>query len=425
MLIALALSAIAHAQPTRVELTHTSTGWQLLRNGKPCFIKGAGGGASKQLLANLGGNSFRTWGADDIQDQLDEAQRLGLTVTVGIWLRHEGDNGFTYNDAAAVARQLERAKQAILRYKDHPAVLIWSVGNETEGFKAGDNPLIWKAINDVARLAKQLDPNHPTMTVVAEVGGARVKSLNDLCPDIDIVGINSYGGITSVAPRYRKAGGARPYVVTEFGPPGTWEGAKNSWNIPIEPTSTRKADIYRAGYEKAVLAEPEMCLGSYAFTWGNKQEATATWYGLLLPDGSQLEAVHTLSELWTGTAPANHCPRIKSPPQLDVSDASQIHPGQTLHATLDVNDPDEDPMTIVWVLAKEAKKAAPGGLGDPSPPSYPDAILNPTLHDVEIKAPSEPGTYRLFAYVRDDHHNAATANAVFRVAVGQEQPAAR
>src|SRR4051794_7569590 len=85
----------AQNEPTRgvaaVELRHsTDRGWQLFRGGKPYFIQGAGGSRSLQLLVDCGGNSIRTWGADEgLQRQLDEAHRLGLSVTVGIWLGHE------------------------------------------------------------------------------------------------------------------------------------------------------------------------------------------------------------------------------------------------------------------------------------------------------------------------------------------------
>ena len=78
---------------------------------------------------------------------------------------------------------------------------MWGIGNEMEGYKNGDNQAIWKAVNDIAAMAKQIDPNHPTMTVVAEIGGARVKCIHELCPAIDIVGINSYGGCASIPKR--------------------------------------------------------------------------------------------------------------------------------------------------------------------------------------------------------------------------------
>ena len=77
-------------------------------------------------------------------------------------------------------------------------------------------------------MVHQLDPNHPTMTVVAEIGGNKVRNIHKYCPDIDMIGINSYGGGPSLAERYREAGGSKPFVVTEFGPPGAWETGRNA-----------------------------------------------------------------------------------------------------------------------------------------------------------------------------------------------------
>src|ERR1700722_5494214 len=83
--------------PIRVEVAKTADGWQLLRGGKPYFIKGVGGDAPKPLLAQLGGNCFRTWGADHIASDLDQAQKLGLTVIAGMWLGHKRA-GFDYHN---------------------------------------------------------------------------------------------------------------------------------------------------------------------------------------------------------------------------------------------------------------------------------------------------------------------------------------
>jgi len=55
-------SQILSGQSIPVELVQTSVGdWQLLRDGKPYYIKGAGGEGSKELLAASGANTFRTW----------------------------------------------------------------------------------------------------------------------------------------------------------------------------------------------------------------------------------------------------------------------------------------------------------------------------------------------------------------------------
>jgi beta-galactosidase/beta-glucuronidase len=225
--IALALCANLFAEAIKVELKADGDNYQLLRDGKPYFIKGAGGDGSKPFLVECGGNSFRTWGVgDDTQAKLDEAQKLGLTVTLGIWLGHER-HGFNYGNPEQVKKQFDNAREMVRRFKDHPAVLMWSVGNEMEGFKEGDNVAVWAAVQQIAAMIQREDPNHPVMTVIAEIGGQRVPMIHDLCPAIDIIGINSYGGGPSIAERYRKAGGTKPFILTEFGPPGTWEIGKN------------------------------------------------------------------------------------------------------------------------------------------------------------------------------------------------------
>lgn len=406
MLFAAFASQAAEERPIAVRLEHSGDGYQLLRAGKPYLIRGAGGDGSLSLLAKAGGNSIRTWGADNLGAKLDEAHRLGLTVAVGIWLGHER-HGFDYNSADQVADQFEQVRQAIERYKNHPAVLLWGLGNEMEGYERGDNAAIWSAVNNLAGLAKQLDPNHPTMTVVAEIGGDRVKNIHRLCPNIDIVGINSYGGVASLPKRYAEAGGKKPYIVSEFGPPGVWETQKNGWGVAPELTSTEKAAYYRKAYERNVLAQPGKCLGAYAFTWGNKQEATATWFGMLLPDGNKLAAVDAMTELWSGKPPANRCPAIG---KLALDGPPQLEPGETVRALVRAADPEGDPLDVRWVLRAEAEALGTGGDAEPEPEAFPDAIAQADNEHAEIKMPAGPGGYRLFVYVHDGRGGAAVAN---------------
>jgi hypothetical protein len=398
-------------KPSVVKVVKTAGGWQLLRDGKPYFIKGAGGDGSRKALAAAGGNSVRTWGADKLGPLLGEARELGMSVTVGIWLGHER-HGFNYNDADQVARQLEAARRAILQYKDHPAVLMWGIGNEMEGYGKADNAAVWTAVNAIAAAAKKIDPNHLTMTVLAEIGGDRVRKVHRLCPDIDIVGINSYGGAASLPRRYREAGGVKPYVLTEFGPPGTWEDPKTAWGAALEPTSTAKAAFYRRVYQEAVASQPGLCLGSYVFAWGHKQEATATWFGLFLPDGSKLAAVDTMTELWSGKPPANRCPVIDV---LKLEGRDEVEPGATVRAVLTASDPEGDPLRVRWVLQREPLAFGEGGDAEEVPPTFPDAIVKGDRGSAEVRLPKDGGGYRLFADVTDNHGGAAVANVPLRV----------
>ncbi|MGV3723510.1 MAG: glycoside hydrolase family 2 TIM barrel-domain containing protein [Actinomycetota bacterium] len=400
-----------------VQVEKTAIGYRLLRDGKPYPIKGVGGDTSLHRLKAAGGNSFRTWGTDKLDPLLDEAQKQGLTVCVGIWLGHER-HGFKYDDADQVAAQSEKVREAVLRYKDHPAVLMWGIGNEMEGAGKGDNAAIWSAVNNLAAMVKKLDPQHPTMTVVAEIGGDRVKNIHRLCPDIDIVGINSYAGGPSIPQRYVEAGGKKPYVLTEFGPPGNWEVAKTTWGAPLEPTSTQKAASYRRTHLEAIQGQP-LSLGGYAFLWGSKQEATATWFGMLLPDGTRLGPVDAMTELWSGRPPANRCPAIAA---AKLVGAEQVDPEATLRASLEATDPEGDPLRVEWVVQAEPDVVSVGGDNQVAPPKLPEAVVKADARSAEIRAPKDPGPYRIYAFVRDDKGNGAVASLPFLVKGTPKKP---
>jgi hypothetical protein len=400
----------AAATPSAVKVVQAGGKCQLLVNEKPYFIRGGGGGGSKPLLAQCGGNSFRTWGVGpETSKELDEAQRLGLTVTVGIWLGHK-EHGFRYDDPDMVRKQAEDVRRAVLKYKDHPALLVWGLGNEME--MDNDTPELWTALEDLAKMVHQIDPNHPTMTVVAEIGGDKVQKIHRHCPSIDIVGVNTYGGGASLAERYRKAGGKKPYVITEFGPPGTWEIKLTSYGAAPELTSTEKADRYRDTYVKSVQGATDLCLGSYAFTWGHKIEATATWFGMLLPDGGKLAPVDTMQELWSGKRPANPCPVIE---KLALTSSDQVSKGETVTAEVAAKDPSGEPVRIVWTLHREQASYAVPGLGADPTPAYPEAIQDNGKARVALTMPQYGGIYRLYCFVRNAHGGAATGSLPIKV----------
>ena len=110
----------------------------MLRAASPSSSKGREGGRYLDVLKATGGNAIRTWGEEDIEPLLDRCHELGLTVTVGIWLG-QPRQGFRYTTTRRPHRgEVEKSRRFFRRYKDHPAVLMWGLGNEMEG--AGDDP---------------------------------------------------------------------------------------------------------------------------------------------------------------------------------------------------------------------------------------------------------------------------------------------
>ncbi|HKJ90979.1 MAG TPA: glycoside hydrolase family 2 TIM barrel-domain containing protein, partial [Oceanipulchritudo sp.] len=190
------------ASPVPVDVKEADGIAYLVRGGEPYFIQGVGGSHDLERLAAIGGNSIRTWGAED-KGILDEAHRLGLTVCAGIWIEHER-HGFDYGDEAAVAEQIRRHKATVDRFKDHPAILIWGIGNEVE--LESSDARVWDVVEAVAAYIKEVDPHRPTMTVTAHVEEAVVEEILKRCPSIDNLGSNRYGGIGILAEAIEEAG---------------------------------------------------------------------------------------------------------------------------------------------------------------------------------------------------------------------------
>ena len=401
-----------YAEAIPVKLDKTSNGkYQLYRNNKSYFIKGAGGDASIHLLMEAGANSFRTWGVDEyLLKKLDEAHDLGLSVAVGHWLGHER-HGFDYNDASALDEQFLQIKNDVIRYKDHPAVLLWGIGNEMEGFEEGDNIKIWKHVNEIAKMIKEIDPNHLTMTVIAEIGGKRIEYFHKYCPDVDIVGINTYGGLLSLNERYTEQGGDKPYIITEFGPPGTWESPKTDFGTPLELTSTEKAEFYRKAYIQGCLTTNKLCLGSYAFNWGSKIEGSSTWYGMFLYSGEKLSSVDVMTEMWTGEKTENLCPRIN---QIDLKNQRTIQTGKEIHIELEVTDPENDNIQTEWIICSEPTEYLIASETQWIPLPIKDMILSSSEDGAKLKINSA-GIYRIYVTALDGKGGAATANIPIQV----------
>ncbi len=418
LILTTAITAAADPIPVRLQISQGHQ--QLVRGDKPYFIKGAGGEGGMPKLAEAGANSIRTWGVEGLGETLNQAQRSGLTVCAGIWLG-QVRQGFDWSDAASLVEQRDVVRKTVEKYKDHPALLMWSLGNEMED-PEGRNGAVWSEIDSLASMVKKLDSLHPTMTVIAEIGGDKVKYLHQLCPNIDVVGINSYAGAATLGKRYREAGGRKPYVLTEFGTSGIWEIQKDELGAFPEKTSSSKGQDYRQSYAGSVLGEPGLCLGSYAFLWGTKQEVTATWFSMLLTDGSRLAPADAMKELWSGRPPANRCPIIS---RLGMNGPRSARPGETLTATLEATDPEGDPLTVDWILQHDPAQYGTGGDAEAAPPTFPQAIVKGSLDGAEIKMPDDGGLFRLFAYVRDSKGGAAVANVSLRIDAPIRKPKAK
>lgn len=412
-------SARQDNEVSTAEIRNTDSGYQLFVNDQPFYINGAGlEFGSIEKLAAHGGNSFRTWRTDNGRNSgkevLDKAQQLGLKVTMGIEVARER-HGFDYNDEQAVKEQLERIRGEVMELKDHPALIIWGIGNELN--LSATNPKVWDAVNDISKMIHEVDENHLTTTSLAGISKELVVDIKSRTPDLDLLSVQMYADIVKLPGLIEETGWEGPYMITEWGATGHWEIAKTSWGAPIENNSSTKADFYRQRFETSIGSQKQQCIGSYVFLWGQKQERTPTWYGIFLEDGSETESVDVMQYLWTGSWPENRSPRIESY-SLNGGTASEnitLLNRNTYSAKLIIKDPEGDSITYRWEIMNESQAQQEGGDKEEVPAVLPDLIKAEKANEVEFVTPDEPGAYRLFVYAYDGHGHAAHANIPFYV----------
>lgn len=379
----------------------------MTRGGKPYIVQGVGGDKRLKELAARGGNSIRTWSTNGLDVLMDEAQSLNLTVSAGIWLESEC-SWFSYKNPEHCAKQAERVRKEVTQYRSHPALLAWGIGNESEG--DGTIAAYWQQLDRLAILVREIDPHHPTFTAVAGLSPVKTKGLNEHTPNMDFVGINTYGAVFGVREHLKKVGWKRPWMLTEWGPRGFWESKKTAFGAPLEQTSAEKAEMIRTAYKK-VLTPGDGCLGNYAFVWGWKFEATATWFGLYTHDGETTASVDVLEEMWTGRPPKNRAPNMK--PIISSAKAA-VAPGAVFEANASATDPDQDSLTWQWAVLPELQ-GHNHNTSEKMPESIGGAISDPSKENVSVTAPSQPGVYRLYVWAKDGKGHAATANQPFEV----------
>lgn len=414
LLAPIALEANEAMGPVKVEIIEVDGGYQLLRGGEPYHVKGAGlnKGDMHAFVAH-GGNSIRNWSTDNAQALLDLAHELGVTVALCLGIGSER-HGFDYNDDKAIAEQKERARGEVLKYKDHPALLAWIIGNELN--LEYSNSKVYDAVNDISKMIHELDPNHPTTTTVAGLNEQALKDLQQRATDLDFFSFQAYGQMALLREFVPPEGFGKPLMITEWGAVGYWEVAQTSWGAPIEMNSSRKASVFRSS-KLLIEAVGKQIVGNYAFLWGWKQERTPTWFGLFTEHGELTEAIDEMHVFWNGAFPENRAPWIHDI-RLDgrtAPDSVTLTAGETVEAWVSADDFNNDPLTYLWELKPESTETRIGGDYEASIASLHGLIPDHTTPSIKLTAPAEPGAYRLFVYVHDDENKVAHANIPFLV----------
>lgn len=399
-------------------LKNEQTGkWVLAVNDKAYYVNGAATNRFYTDVHRFGGNTIRLYSPSgaDCRQNMDDAYQAGLMVYLGLGMT--AAESMDYSDPEKVAAQKEKIRSYVKQYQNHPALLCWSVGNEIEAGN-DENENLWKAVGDIAAMIKELDPNHPVTCALASSAAARVKHLAE-CGPIDFISVNSYyPNVGNIAANLQSAGVDLPYMVTEFGPRGTWAmGPEPTRILPwgdnysatskalVEETSYEKSLIYENVWNEDIKAnESKGCLGSFAFVWGYQTHGEVlNWYASHTTDKYSYNVCDILQKCWTGALPEIQAPKIESRKDMTMNgkvaeDAIYVEPGSTNSAKVVATTESEVNLRYHWFIFKEGDHKSDGSMPD----GIEGLIKADGAAEVSFKAPSAAGGYRLYVFALDD-----------------------
>ena len=416
-------------EPSVVKILKNDSGeWKMTVDGEAFYFNGAATNRFYTDVKKFGGNTIRLYSPRPAETRqiMDDSYQAGLKVYMGLGLA--AATAFDYTNAEKIDAQKELILSYVKQYRNHPALLCWCIGNEAEASNENNTDL-WKAIGDIAASIKELDPNHPITNTLAGAAVARIKNLATYAPDVDFVSINSYYPIVgAAADNMVTAGVDLPYMITEFGPRGSWQmNAEPSRILPwgdnyeadskalVEETSSEKEEVYMKVWTDDIKAkEKDGCIGSFVFVWGYLTHGEVlTWYGTHTTDRYSFGVCDAMQKCWTGSYPEIRAPRIESRNDLRMNgkvaeDAIKVGPGSSNSAQVTATTNAEVNLRYHWFIFKEGDKKSDG--------SIPDGIAGLVEADgkasVSFKAPSSSGAYRLYVYVLDDVNKKAASACI-------------
>ncbi|MBN7812460.1 glycosyltransferase [Algoriphagus sp. H41] len=399
---------------------------ELLVDGEPFYIKGIAYNAGNdweegfkplsrkqldadfELIKQMGANTIRRY-EPGIYDRniLRAADEHGLKVMFGFWFDPKVDY---LQDQGKLDSYRKKVLAAVEKHKDNPSIIAWNIGNETWGLlkKHYAQPYLsvvrrsyLEFLDGLAVQIREIDPQRPVFSSEEHDNERLIGAISQyraFAPHVDVIGINSYyeENISELQEIMEQAYPGKPYAVTEFGPKGYWNQELGDYwrdSLLIELSSVKKAGWYRDQWLEYIEKHKGDNLGGVAFSWTDRYEGTATWFGITDHKGRLKPSYYSLQSVWQ-----EEPSQPRSFPDITISGHWHVlSPGETLWLSAAVTNGYEGDLEYSWEVYDENwQRSTP--------------VLATKLEGkfVEIQMPAKPS--RLYLYAKDSEGNTITAS---------------
>lgn len=397
----------------RVSITGSESAFNLLKEGQPFSIRGAAGNpAYLRELALAGGNCLRVYDTLGLGQVLDSAAHYGIVIIADLPLPKSRYLDF-YRDEQKVEAQLNAYRSVVRRHKDHPALLMWMLGNELDfPYKPNYAPF-YRAYNDLLYMIKRVDGQRPVATALTNFQRRTISNIRLKIPDLDVLGINTFGKLKTLEQDMAdfKWMWNGPYFISEWSINGYWEVPKTAWGAPVEDAGWKKEEELLSRYYNEMPTEDPRCLGSCFFYWGQKHEQTSTWFNTFTENGQPTSLYSGLTRIFNDSVPYPPAPDAKY--MLVEGEGGESHimlkPGREYTAEVVFDAPPDSSLKIHWSMRSEDWYSLK--LDTIVPVVYFDhLLLQSDSTRIKFRAPSVEGPFRIYSTLHYPGSIATTVN---------------
>jgi beta-galactosidase len=238
-------------------------------------------------LKSFGVNAYRASHNPPTPELLDEADRLGMLVL---------DEHRMMGTTPEIRGQLERL---IRRDRNHPSVIIWSLGNEEWAIES--SPLGTHLAQEMDVIAKRLDPTRRTMVAASSSGGGTSAGA-------DVIGFN-YGAQHDVDAFHKKFSD-KPAMMSEEGSTLSTRGiyVDDRRNVHLNAYDRQGRPGYSLSIEEGWQRVVERPWMSGMFIWTGFDyrgeptpfgwPAVSSQFGMLDTTGAYKDTAYYLKSVW-------------------------------------------------------------------------------------------------------------------------------